>query len=101
MEILGLKNDIRMCSKNLFISRNINSQISLDAAERSLWGFLVKLGSLPHFIEQQRKVGQDIFYSWERILKNNIMSLLTESATTMTNRQNQFFSRLVTLETFI
>lgn len=61
MEILGLKSDTRMCSKDLFLSWNINSQISLDAAGRSLGGFLVKLGSLPHFIEQQRKVGQDFF----------------------------------------
>ena len=61
METLGLKSDIRMCSKDLFLSWNISSQISLDAAERSLGGFLVKLGGLPHFFEQQRKAGQDFY----------------------------------------
>lgn len=107
MEILGLKSDVRICSKDLFLSWNINRQISQDAAEKSLGGFLVKLGSLSHFIEQQRKSGQDFFYSWESILKNNTMFLLTESAsrwlsshclfsgsqTGMTNRQNQLFSQ--------
>lgn len=63
MELLGLKGDIRMYSKDLFLSWNINSQISLDAAESSLRGFLVKLGSLAHLTEQQRKVGQDFLYS--------------------------------------